>query len=52
MLKRINRFAAEAEIQKATLKDAVALIDRIQSGKGEWTVADVKKLEAIRFLSL
>jgi hypothetical protein len=35
-----------------SLRDAVALIEKLQHGGGSWTLAEVKKLEAIRLLSL
>jgi hypothetical protein len=36
----------------AALVDAVILIDKLQRGAGSWTLPEVKKLEAIRLLSL
>jgi len=36
----------------AALKDAVTFIDRLDKGCAGWTIEDVKRLEAIRLLSL
>lgn len=34
------------------LRDAVKYIDRFRNSEGSWTVADVKRLEEIRLLSI
>jgi hypothetical protein len=44
--------AADRDVLRAALVDAVAFIDRFRNTEGSWTVADVKRLEAIRLLSL
>jgi len=46
--------AADASAQRTillvALRDALDILDRVQSGKGEWSVAEVKRLEKIRAL--
>jgi hypothetical protein len=48
----IIRRPDERDILFTALVDAVALIDKLQKGGGSWTLAEVKRLETIRFLSL
>lgn len=56
LIKSLNRSIAcaaeDAANMMRALMDAVAFLDRLKDGGGNWTIEDVKRIEEIRKLSV
>jgi len=50
--KAIDAYARRHKMLYDGLRDLMRYFDKVNASKGEWTVADVKRIEEIRLLSL
>ncbi len=48
----IDAYARRHKMLYDGLRDLMAYFDKVNASKGEWTVADVKRIEEIRLLSI
>jgi hypothetical protein len=48
----VNNSAKYVAVYLEALRDLMGFFDKVQGSSGNWTVAEVKRIEAIRLLSL
>jgi hypothetical protein len=48
----INAYARRHQMHYDALRDLMAYFDKVNASRGDWTVADVKRIEEIRLLSI